>query len=521
MMTSPHSDADTIDLADVARNVVRGWPVVLGGVALGAAVAGAVLFFVPARFTATTSIVVRASESSTSSLTARLGGSIAGAAAGLLPGGLTSAPIETELQILSSRALAGEAVDSLLLQLRVRSAQRNPPWQLFQAAAFPGAFKRLRLSFERTADSAYTVSGVGTPVTLRPGIPARVGDGSLTLGQLALPSRFTVDVYDRQEAITRFRKRIAVSKAGGEVVAITFGGDDSLSAAQVPNLMVRRYLVRRHTTDRGLNERRVAFLSAQVDSVEQSLTAAEVALRQQQEKSGIVDPVVVGKIELERAGALRQASGALDVERGALNQMLVQLGKGQLTSTQVAAFPTFLKSPGINELLGQLSTLQTRRLQLLATLTPDEPSVIAASEGIKNIEAQIPALARAYATSLDQQRADVAKQLDTLRSAIERLPASSEASVRLLRKVIQNGQVSAALRAQLVEARLATVGEGGDVRMLDIAEPPRKVTFPQPALTVIAGLGGGLLLGLLAAMLSGLSGKHASDERTITGHADG
>src|SRR6185503_570959 len=139
-----------------------------------------------------------------------------------------------------------------------------------------------------------------------------------------------------------------------------------LTAAAVPNLLIRRYLERRRTTDRGINQRRVEFLTGQLASVEADLTAAERALRQQQEASGVVDPVVVGKLELERAGDLRKESGTLDVERGALTQLIAQVNAGTLSSRQLAAFPTFLRSAGINELLAQLSTLETKRLQLLA-----------------------------------------------------------------------------------------------------------------------------------------------------------
>ena len=511
------ADADTIDLADVASSVRRGWSRVLVGIVAGALIAGVMILFVPPRFGATASVVIRPQEGSAASLASKLGSSLPAAASGLLSGSgaMPASPIETELQILSSRALAGEIVDSLLLQLRMHSSRRTAPWVAFAAASFPGSFKRRSFHFQRTSDGSFTVSGSTGPTTARAGKPVAVEGGSFTLGSAPLPESFDVDVYDREEAVTRFQKRFGVSKPGGEVLALSFSADDSLTAAAVPNLMIRRYLERRRTTDRGINERRVEFLGAQVDSVEQSLASAEHALRAEQERSGVVDPVVVGKLELERAGELRKETGTLDVERGAIGQLLSQLAAGQLTSRQLAAFPTFLKSPGINDLLGQLSTLETKRLQLLATLTPADPAVIATTDAIKNLEGQLPPLARAYAASLDRQRADVGRQLDTLRSAIEQLPATSESALRRQRDVLRLGQVSAALRAQLVDAKLAAIGEGGDVRLLDTAEPPRKVSFPTPGATLAAGMGGGAALGILFAILGGFYGRYVNDAKTI------
>lgn len=509
-------ESDTVDVGDVVSNVRRGWPVILGGIVLGLIVAAAVILFVPARFNATSTVIDHATESVSSSLRTKLTGSIAGAAADLLPGGLgASSPVETDIQVLSSRTLAGEAVDSLDLQVRVRGPRRIAARQLFASASFPGAFKRRSVHFERAANGQFSASTGGNAVAMSPGVAASVAGGTVTLAGTNVPPAFDVYVYDREEAITRFQSHLSIEKAGGEVISVAFSADDSLTAAAVPNLLVRRYLQRRRTSDRGVNQRRVEFLSVEADSVEQALRAAEQALRQQQEASGVVDPVVVGKLELERAGDLRKDAGTLDVERGAIKQMLDQLAQGDLTSRQLAAFPSFLKSQGINDLLSQLSTLETKRLQLLATFTPQDPSVAALTEAIHNIEAQLPPLAREYLASLDRERAIVTKQLDTLSAAIAQLPATGESGLRRQRNVLQLGQINAAVQGQLVEARLAAIGEGGDVRPLDIAEPPRRVSFPQPRWTFPAGAVGGLLLGVIAALFAGSFGRYVSDARTI------
>jgi uncharacterized protein involved in exopolysaccharide biosynthesis len=50
--------------------------------------------------------------------------------------------------------------------------------------------------------------------------------------------------------------------------------------------------------------------------------------------------------------------------------------------------------------------------------------------------------------------------------------------------------------AQVLQARLAALTEGGDVRLVDAAVAPRKVTFPRP-LPVIAVAA---VLGLLATL---------------------
>jgi len=50
-------------------------------------------------------------------------------------------------------------------------------------------------------------------------------------------------------------------------------------------------------------------------------------------------------------------------------------------------------------------------------------------------------------------------------------------------------------------ARLAALAEGGDVRVIDEAVSPRRVTFPRPLPTIALCLVGGAIAGLVLALL--------------------
>src|SRR6185436_7691425 len=87
---------------------------------------------------------------------------------------------------------------------------------------------------------------------------------------------------------------------------------------------------------------------------------------------------------------------------------------------------------------------------------------------------------------------------------IATLPASAQSYVRLQRDVKRLTQTTLALQTQLLDARLAAVGEGGETRPLDVAIVPKRPTFPRPVPTLAGGLAGGLLLGTIAVLLVGL-----------------
>jgi uncharacterized protein involved in exopolysaccharide biosynthesis len=516
-----NQQADSVDLADVARTIRRRWPELVLSTVTGGLIALAIITFAPRQFQGTTSVVVKASPTGAGSLLARFGMSggsdddaIGGLAGGLLPGMKT--PLETEIQILSSRAVAAAAVDSLRLQVRHRGRSAMPAMAIVSSARLPGSFKRTKYDFRRTGDGRYAVSGRGVRTVAAAGAPIDLPVGSITLrADTTLPDAFTLQLLDREDAVTRLEKRSTVKKQGGEVVKIAYRGDDSLTAAKVPNLLVDVYLARRKTVDRGVNLHRVDFLVAQIDTIEEELSRAETALRRHQEASGVIEPTVMAKLQLEQAGELRRELGLVEVENAAIDQMLAQVARGGMTVRQIAAYPSFLKSPGINDLLRQMAELESRRFELLERRVEGDPEVVALTGAIDNIEAQLVPLASAYSTGLARQRQDIRRQLETMNVVLGAFPGAAQSSIRLQRDVMRLGQIHAALQAQLVEARLAAIGEGGDVRQLDQAIAPKKVAFPEPWSTAGVGLGSGFLLGLVLALVSGSMGRYVRDPYEI------
>jgi uncharacterized protein involved in exopolysaccharide biosynthesis len=506
--------ADTIDLADVGRSLRHGWRAVIGFTLLGAIAAAAVLLFAPPKFTSSTSVLIRAGTEGGSSLLSKLAGGMAEGAGGLLSGAVKS-PIETELQILSSRAVAGHVVDSLHLQVRVKAPRGVPAADIIQASALGGSFKTRTYHFAKDG-GAYSVTGLGNPASAPPGTPVVLPAGTITLRAGQLPEAFDLEIRDREDAITRFQKNLSVDKAaGGEIARVSYRGDDSLTAAAAANALVSVYLARRATTDRGTTQHRVEFLSAQSDSAAAALDAAAGRLRHEQEASGVIDPEVVGKIELQRASDIRKDLGALQMEEGALQQLMAHVTNGTMQPRELAAYPTFLKSPAINALITDLAEVETDRYKLLETRTGKDPEVIALDESANHLESQLLPIARSYSASISQQRTEAQRQFDSLQTKVAALPAIAESGLGLQRDVLRLNQVYAALQAQLVEARLAAISEGGDVHVLDGAVPAKEPSFPNPSLTMGVGVLGGLFAGLIAALLVGALGRWVQDPRDV------
>jgi hypothetical protein len=141
--------------------------------------------------------------------------------------------------------------------------------------------------------------------------------------------------------------------------------------------------------------------------------------------------------------------------------------------------------------------------------------VVVLDENIKALEAQIMTLARSYANAISKRRVGLAEQVEAHRRRLLSLPAAAERGGRMQRDVVRLSTIYMALEAQLVEARLAVIGEGGDVRQIDVAAIPRKPAFPEPISTMSIGTMGGLLAGFIAALFLGWFGRWFRDPLEI------
>jgi uncharacterized protein involved in exopolysaccharide biosynthesis len=232
-----------IDLRVAAGVLRRRALVVLGGIVVGGLAAAAILLFVPPRFDGRAMMLIRTSAAidPTSMVKDKMG-----ALSELMPSNLglggTEEELATELALLQSRAVLGAVVDSLSLEVIPRTPSRVHPGAIVDSIRLTSRFKPVKVSL---------VAGMNR----FPGATVWAKQAS------------AIKLLDREDAIDEVADRLSVRKPGGGAVEITYRARDSLTAAQIPNLVAAVYMVRRKTVDRGLNQRRLEFLSAKADSV--------------------------------------------------------------------------------------------------------------------------------------------------------------------------------------------------------------------------------------------------------------
>jgi tyrosine-protein kinase Etk/Wzc len=514
------ASADVIDLADIIRSIRNGRFIVLGWTLAGILAALAVILFAAPKFAGRASLVLRTENNSGpgSSMAAAIS-AMSDVGAAVSGGGLSQlkTTTETEVDILQSRSMAGLLVDSLRLQAFVRAPRSVAPAHVFTAVRLPGSFRKVSYTFTRNAtdQSSFAYRANGDSGVAHVGQPAKLAIGEVSVAPTATAAEYTVDFLDREDAITMVTEHLDFDKLKTDVAHFEYRASDSVTAAAVPNLLLSLYMERRKGIDRGVNQRRAEFLAAQVDSVNAALTASERALRAEQEATGVLDPAASTRIELETESRLRQQLTDIQVQEAALQQLVSQIREGKASPRQLAAYPQYLSSGPINGMVGNLVAIETERQGLLMTRTEEDQDVKALGERAKNIEGQLLPLAQTTLTALGIQRQSVQDKLSKMQATLLGMPRSSEAYTRLEREILDRGRIYAGLQSQLVDARLAAIGEGGDVRPLDLASIPKKPVYPRKGLMLAGGLGGGLFAGLIFAVLLGVVGGRMHDAQDV------
>jgi tyrosine-protein kinase Etk/Wzc len=386
--------------------------------------------------------------------------SFLGDAANNLAGVKTGVP--AEIEIIRSRTILGQAVDSTLLDVEARPRYVPFIGSWFAARArslstpgvlgFPGyvsgteaievASLQVPQSFQGspfllTAQTGgrFTVSHAQLPQTMtgKVGVPLTIGSPGGTISLLVSRldgnpgAQFEVIRRSHLAAITQLQGSLKLVEKGRQsgMIDASMQSSDRSQLVRVLNEIGRLYVQQNVERKAAEAQKMLAFLNVQLPQFKKQVEESEEAYTRYRKQEGTVS-------FSEEASAL-------------LN-----------------------RSIGVQ---GKLFEAQQKRLELMALFTPQHPS-------IKTFDEQVAAL-KAQAASLNAE--------------IRALPAVQQQALRLERDVKVNNDAYQSLRNNQLQLQLVKEGKVGNVRMIDEAVMPEWPISPNRPL-VIAGTA---LLGLL------------------------
>lgn len=423
--------------------------------------------------------------------------------------------LATDMVVLRSRQVAEVVAESLSLNLRLLEPQR-PRNRVLLPLHVPPTTPSGSFELTRQGDAEYDVRVVSGPAQpklprrVRIGVPFELNGATIALApKLAesAPEKVSFAFVPLTSAAAQLRGSLEVSRPDprAQVVHVRYDSDDPRLAAEVPNTISRHFIRYKAAGSKQEARTTVEFLREQVANYEMELTRAESRLQSFREQQKVVNLQDEATQQVRRLAELQASVEQLRSERDALTALLAKVRAGDQTAgepspyRQLAAFPSFLQNPAVNNILNTLTELENQRTQLLVRRTTENLDVQGLDQRIRELELHLYRVAQNHLESLDSQIRSQEASLGRFGTQIQAIPAREVQYARLAREQDLLTQIYTLLQTRLKEAEIRQAVEPGNVEIIDEALVPRSPYMPRPVRTLfLAGVLGLIAGGALA-----------------------
>ncbi|MDQ3996716.1 MAG: Wzz/FepE/Etk N-terminal domain-containing protein, partial [Gemmatimonadota bacterium] len=362
---------------------------------------------------------------------------------GEVEGGRLINPVLSRIQLLRSRSLLGQVVDSVGLRLRP-DFRTFPPALLTAVHVAPSApVDTLHLEF---SDDGVIVRSRQKEVRAPYGTPVHVGDGvSFTIAARPGVHETRWIIWPREQVIDLLLETLRIApRTQTDVVEVAYESRRPATSQAVVNAAAQLLY---DVSGRGAQQqsrRRRIYLEEQLTTTDSLLADAQFALSQFRSGSRLVSSAEKLSAQQRDLMTLDSRLAELEASSGMIQSMLDQLtraGRGvakEQALRALVASPELTASPAIAHLHRQLVQYQLARDSLTtgAWGTADSnPDVRRISELIASTEQRLVDVVRSHAASLNARIASVRELRDRSAKSLESLPSIAAEEFRLQQRV--------------------------------------------------------------------------------------
>lgn len=425
--------------------------------------------------------------------------SLAGEMSGFDGVGRETDVLQSQIQILSSEAVAAEATD--LDGLRLRPAPKSQFVDELTDIRVPDstAVDSISVSFGPASATAKT----GTAEASAPyGQPLEIGGVSFTVAKRPPVGSTALRVVSRDAATGEALGGFSASpRPKTDIIDLSYVGLEPHQARRVTNAIAKAFQAHNAETSQLQSRRRRVFLEGQLKQTDSMLNAATLAYSSYRSRQQIFSSRDKASAQEQGLVTIDMKRADLDAERRTYESLLAQAqrsGESKDASLRLlVSLPGIAANPVIQGLYGQLSSFETTRDNLVgAGAAPTNPDLVAVNARMAGttdklfaaVRSQIEAL-KARIQSMDNLRA-------TSSSQIAAAPATESEETQLSRQVQTIQRMSEDLQGELQKAKMAEAVEAGQVEIVGLAKLPGG-PIPSGAPRKVA-------LGIIVALLVGV-----------------
>jgi len=438
-------------------------------------------------------------------------------------------PVETEVEILRSRYIVGQAarelglnltkrIPAVTLDVKVSVGGRSPLDP--DLVALRRVVRDVRVDdwveSHVGASFAFREAGVvdvrlggDAPVAVSPGgrFDGRGLHFELSRGQgPPAGSVVEVEIVPDDKIVEDLLETVSVEAIGGRketnLVRISATDVDRAMARDLVNAIMAAYMDFALEWRTMRADKSASFIEGQLEAIRVSLESSEHDLQAFLEETGAVLLPDQAR-ELIRTGAELE----LELRKVRIQEELFGVVASEIARASKKGGPVPLSGDFLfdDELLGQaigaLNELELKRQTLLVEVTPTHPELLRLEDEIGRVRGQVLELVSASRDRIGERRKGIGRAMDEIQVQLSSFPDKERRMASLRRKLEVSQQLYTFLMTKLEESRIVKASTTTDKRIIDRATTPFRKDRPRRVTTLVLAACMGLLLGVGAVFL--------------------
>lgn len=417
--------------------------------------------------------------------------------------------LQSQIQILSSEAVASEAVD--LEGLRLRPTRESQ---------FVDEMTNVRVADSATADvvsvsfgpTSVTASSHGKQASAVYGQPLEIEGVSFTVTKRPSIASAVLRVVSHDAAVSETMGGFsATPRPRTDVIDLAYIGFEPHQARRVTNAMANAFQAHNASTSQLKSKRRRIFLEGQLKQTDSMLFAATGAYSSFRSRRQVFDSKEKASAQEQALVGIDMRRADLDAERRTYESLLGQAQRSGESND--ASLRLLVSSPGISanpvvqQLYNQLTMYEgIRDSMVTAGAAQSNPDMVAVTSRISSTSSRLMSAVRSQIQALTAR----IQSLDNLRSnsssQIAAAPATETEEAQLSDQVKTIQKMSEDLQGELQKAKMAEAVEAGQVEIVDLAKYPGSPIASGGTRKIALGVIVALLIGIgLAVVVDGMN----------------
>jgi capsular exopolysaccharide synthesis family protein len=415
-------------------------------------------------------------------------------------------------EVITSRTLASEVVDSLGLRLYVVLPPRVVRSTLISNAHFSTDAPSVQYRISKVkAGREVRVLPEDSVLGVFPDSGAlKLIGGTITLsGEGRALQTMIVALDPRISLAEQLRSQLVVQPTNKEanVLAIQYSGPDSQLVRDIPNAVAHAFVRRRMELDRGGALQRMEYLRRQRATLAADVADAEGAQRAYLEREGIS-----GVAEQEQALgsqllSLQGTKRDLEAKRENIARALEPLSSPDtlkardLFLQKLLTTEAFERSGIATEEVTHYKTLMQARADMITKRVPTSRDVIEIDKAIRQSQDEIRRSTETFLSNVDQEIKALQPRIDALDARLAKVPEQKIQYSKLERNRHIVEEMITLVEGQLKDAEIQAAVTDSTATVLDEAVTPSPQGGSSTTLIYAVGVFSGLLVGVIVAFM--------------------